>query len=471
MGRVGYDCDGELKHLILEGNFTWAWVGEPDRFRLSPDRKRSFDVWIHPEAYGRPVCGSVHAGGCINWQLKVGRNSGSPFPILLSNVCSNSELESTIPVSLNEWSHLAFTYDHGFVTMYVNGEMAAAGPMIISPPSNGYDDYDGEVFRLGRVSNTYYQGRIGPLTMSSKLWTPEEVNLGIRGPRWHNDPGTLCMVRWERDSTTGNAYAGGADGLKIDVGLGVLATYSRWHSPYTAAPHGYGDNALGSALGAHPDNRTPVQNARLESMHCFEGITTSYLSVFCNNPGDPTIDCRENYLDGSKPLTDFEMECKAICGDDLECLQFCASRTVSWLQDGFDVFGVAADVADISASAGGTQTYWADAGPDDAGKMYWLIGGFSGTTPGAILDGVSVPLNYDAYTGLTVSLANQGMFVNTNGLLDENGTAMMQLAVPPGLIPPGLGALGFSVDHVLLVLDAVSQIVDASSPVSLTFGI
>ncbi|MEM7307279.1 MAG: PQQ-binding-like beta-propeller repeat protein [Planctomycetota bacterium] len=69
----------------------------------------------------------------------------------------------------------------------------------------------------------------------------------------------------------------------------------------------------------------------------------------------------------------------------------------------------------------------------EAGDFYFVAGSATGTSPGVPFGSVLVPLVPDPYFLATVTDANQPPFVDTFGVLDANGDARAELAVPSGL--------------------------------------
>ena len=118
---------------------------------------------------------------------------------------------------------------------------------------------------------------------------------------------------------------------------------------------------------------------------------------------------------------------------------------------------------EVSLSTGGTQSLKLDAGAAHAGDPYLLLGSVSGTTPGTVVGGTILPLNWDGYSLATLTLANQAPFLGTFGLLDAAGTAQAQLALPPGLDPY---LAGVTIQHAFLATGAAG--VFASNPLPLT---
>jgi hypothetical protein len=109
--------------------------------------------------------------------------------------------------------------------------------------------------------------------------------------------------------------------------------------------------------------------------------------------------------------------------------------------------GLSTDTATISAASGGTVSFALDAGPLYGSASYWLLGTVSGTSPGFQLHGVDVPINFDAFTLLTITNANTSSLPGFAGTLGTNGGATASLVAPP--LPPAL--IGLPMDFAFLV--------------------
>jgi hypothetical protein len=115
------------------------------------------------------------------------------------------------------------------------------------------------------------------------------------------------------------------------------------------------------------------------------------------------------------------------------------------------------NVGTISLLAGGTQTLSLDAGTANAGKIYFMAGGVSGTSPGFPLGpGLVVPINVDALT--LYYLANPNTPPLLNGLNVLNGlgksTAFFSL---PAASDPSLAGIGVDHAYVTVPVDYVSN--------------
>ena len=115
-----------------------------------------------------------------------------------------------------------------------------------------------------------------------------------------------------------------------------------------------------------------------------------------------------------------------------------------------------ADVSELSVSAGGTQTFSLNPTPSQAGDFYFLTGTTSGTLPGIVLDGVSVPINIDPYT-LAVLSPNPLLTPNF-GVITPNPT--VSLNIPAGI---SSALIGTTFDHAWVQLDATGLTVEFAS--------
>jgi len=124
---------------------------------------------------------------------------------------------------------------------------------------------------------------------------------------------------------------------------------------------------------------------------------------------------------------------------------------------------------EISLADGGRQLFTIDAGPENAGMGYWLIGSASGTEPDLDFHSVHVPLNDDGYLRWTVFDPRATPLVESVGFLDENGKSeAAELALRPGTDP---ALAGLVLHHAFLVVDPLTHAVKrASNPVALGLG-
>lgn len=99
----------------------------------------------------------------------------------------------------------------------------------------------------------------------------------------------------------------------------------------------------------------------------------------------------------------------------------------------------------------------------------WIFGSITGTSPGIPLASaagtVTMPLDPDPYTDITIAFANVRPFVKTRGVLDANGEATAQITGGPLTS----SAIGIVLYHAALVYDNSGNFYLATNPTSLLF--
>ncbi|MEM7198640.1 MAG: hypothetical protein AAF628_00115 [Planctomycetota bacterium] len=105
------------------------------------------------------------------------------------------------------------------------------------------------------------------------------------------------------------------------------------------------------------------------------------------------------------------------------------------------------DIQSVSAGTGGTQSLLLSTGGVLPSNLYLVMGSLSGTSPGTPLGSVFLPLNFDAFTQLTLLVPGVPPFVNTLGTLDAAGKANAAIALPAF---PSLAGVTFHFAYVVL---------------------
>ena len=119
-----------------------------------------------------------------------------------------------------------------------------------------------------------------------------------------------------------------------------------------------------------------------------------------------------------------------------------------------------------SLSLGGHSEYHIDFDVAHAGDIHVLVGTLSGTSPGlSLANGFVLPLNYDAYTDISLAYANSPLFVNSIGVLDAAGDGRTRVFVPPGSFG---GFAGQPFSYAALAIDPATGVSATSTPVFLT---
>ena len=121
--------------------------------------------------------------------------------------------------------------------------------------------------------------------------------------------------------------------------------------------------------------------------------------------------------------------------------------------------------ASIDGSTGGTQSFDIKGGAIGSNNLYIIVGSQTGTRPGTVLPGFgspTIPLNFDAWTSLSISLANSPIYANSLWFTDPSGNASASFN-----LPGGLGLNGTLLHHAVIGLDINLMTTFVSEPVSL----
>lgn len=113
----------------------------------------------------------------------------------------------------------------------------------------------------------------------------------------------------------------------------------------------------------------------------------------------------------------------------------------------------------VSASAGGTQDLVVQARGHD-GKMYLVLGSFSGTRPGLVFGHHTLPLNLDWWLTFTLQTQNSPLLTASLGVVGSAPPARAQLAVPAGVMPC---LAGLTMWHAYVVIDSATWSLDLIS--------
>ncbi len=123
------------------------------------------------------------------------------------------------------------------------------------------------------------------------------------------------------------------------------------------------------------------------------------------------------------------------------------------------------DVHAVRVHTTDRQRFTLSAGVEHAGKPYFLVGSFTGTSPGVTLGAVTIPLNYDAYFDILLQAPNV-VVSNSLGTLDASGNATASFDYANSMQH---SMAGLMLDHAYVVFGAgFASIDEVSNAVPLT---
>ena len=120
----------------------------------------------------------------------------------------------------------------------------------------------------------------------------------------------------------------------------------------------------------------------------------------------------------------------------------------------------------IAVATAGTQTFEVNAGLANASSGYFIVGSFSGTSPGTPLGPLLIPLVADSWSLQSLAVANSAAYPNTLGLLDASGRATAAFNMPANL-PASF--VGMTLSHACILFDGTG-FTGVSNPVNLLFA-
>lgn len=200
-------------------------------------------------------------------------------------------------------------------------------------------------------------------------------------------------------------YIEGAGGYPLDAGDRAAPTVVDWNRD------GNKDILCGTSIGYI----YYFQNEGTDANPSFTGYKTKLTAAGITIDFSST--CRPDAVDWDN---DGVMD--IICGDYYGYVAYFHSLGPMALSQNFipENTGAAIDIA-------------LNAGPNNANRKYFILGSVSGIEPGLALPGghVTLPLNWDVFTDIVISLWNTPLFANFAGMLNSDGKASAQLYAPP----------------------------------------
>ncbi|QDU65741.1 hypothetical protein [Engelhardtia mirabilis] len=190
---------------------------------------------------------------------------------------------------------------------------------------------------------------------------------------------------------------------------------------------------------------------------------TTYAYTVGNDATSMVVDGREFLIGGSNATIEVVIGESGAATGTITPTEAVADL---WLEQAGATLG--ADAANLSLAAGGTVSLRLAANTALAGDAYVLLGSASGTAPGVEVGPLTLPLNPDAYTTLTLTSPTSGPIAGAFGLFGADGLAAASLTLPAATDPV---LAGLTFDHAFLTwssADPGAGFLSVSNPISLT---
>ncbi len=160
----------------LQFNGTNAWVTVNDSASLDLSTSMTLEAWVYPTSLttgGKTVILKEQSGGAV---YNLYANEDANVPISSFNDGSYRVISGTKQLPINQWAHLASTYDGQYQRLYVNGvEVAKQAQNSLIQQASG-------VLRIGgnSVWGEYFQGYIDEVRIYNRALTATEVTYNLK---------------------------------------------------------------------------------------------------------------------------------------------------------------------------------------------------------------------------------------------------------------------------------------------------
>jgi hypothetical protein len=212
-------------------------------------------------------------------------------------------------------------------------------------------------------------------------------------------------------------------------GLGCTGCHGRDYGEKIAANYGgFPTNGLAKASG-YGLRKHHLNKGITDCLACHPDVNQSFIKLEYVNP---PYYVRSDVMLGGEPVYAADNEDSA---NDSNA--FGLDNDGDLLYDANDPdCSLTVDTHIAKENTGGSVNFTLNAGPTLANRKYLMLGSITGTSPGTPLPGgqATLPINWDIFTGLVVSLLNTPVFQSFTGNLNGSGlgNAQMNLGPVPG---------------------------------------
>ena len=322
---------------------------------------------------------------------------------------------------------------------------------VCAPPSGtpgAPDFFAGAVYLYARgLGSPYgYIGQVDALTTSTRfseslLFDGDRLLVGARG-RSSSDLGTIYVIE------------NGTDGLCHDASLGA-----NWTITGQISDHPYEGMDFGGSMFRTPNGfavrsgfSTFINTAQM-SLFEYDEASSAYtrVGILQDPPGASSF--------FGATFASFDTEMLVSSGTDSANPEIDRHYFPDFSGD--ETLKATPDFA--SFETGGTQFFQIDAGPENSGKVYLLLGSASGSEPGFGFQGFQVPLNvpdlggpFDYFTySFNGAFGGPSVIDFGFGYTDADGRATVRLDIPPGAPAP---APSMDLTHAAILLEPFGAI-------------
>ncbi|MFG1617937.1 LamG-like jellyroll fold domain-containing protein [Nonomuraea wenchangensis] len=215
----------------LSFNGTSSWVTVPHSSSLRLTNALTLSAWVRPAALSgglwRTVIMKEHSewGGVYGLYASSQYNNAPGGWLQTSDAGGGIVSGSALP--LNQWSHLALTYDGSTARLYVNGSPVS------QPAMTGAVLDDGGALRIGGNAfwGEFYSGLIDEVRVYNRVQTAVQIQADMNSPVGSAPAPTATALR-----TGSTGIAPGIEKLAISENKGATPQFTAWTTDLQGRP-------------------------------------------------------------------------------------------------------------------------------------------------------------------------------------------------------------------------------------------
>lgn len=193
--------------LRFNGTSDYVDLGNPADLKVT--KNLTIEMWLKPTAFGvrrNPI--SKAYGGEYTFTLESNGTINCYFGLAGSNTEPYKSFNSVLPITLNQWNHIAFVREDNTLRWYVNGVLTSSGIGGVAPVSYTYPtpfigSQSSNDLILGNGYAGFYAGEMDEVRIWKVARTASEISSNMN--RLINPNTTDLVGYWRFDEPSGNA--------------------------------------------------------------------------------------------------------------------------------------------------------------------------------------------------------------------------------------------------------------------------
>lgn len=229
-----------------DGNYSLQFFGDDtahihlsDTINVSATNQLTLQAWFKPTAYSQCSVVRLVWPEPNWWSINLGTFSdGRPRIAYYIDGSGWHATNATTPIPLNQWSHLAMTYDNGNIKLYVNGAEVASHTVsspVYLPTGNLDGAYNGGISVGGSVGFGNSIGLVDDAMVTDTIIAPSELGYHASFSPYL-EPVKRTNALYQLDDLYDDPYNVGAGQVMDASGNGIHGTEGWSFGSYTLSP-------------------------------------------------------------------------------------------------------------------------------------------------------------------------------------------------------------------------------------------